>query len=225
MTLASAAASEKSGGVRLCAAAAALLLLPLTSVSAQTIWAAGTIHQDVQRFADDGVPNRLDGSAPGWVAIAGVRAWRHLAFRLEWSDGASIDDTETFTVTVGSRDVTITSTFAHRTQALSALAGYTHQPGTRVQLAYVVGTALTSVRRILRTDAPDLLLLFPSNAPATGEIETTNDVVSFVGGVDVLIRVRGHVHIVSGVRAQALRLEPDVTGWSIRPFAGIGWAF
>ena len=204
---------------------AVVLLLSATSVRAQSIWVGAAFQQDVQRFSEDGVPDRLDGSAPGWNVSTGVRAWRHLALQVEWSQGASIEDTLSFDVAVGSRNVAISSTFAHRTRALTALAGFTHRATSRVQLAYLAGAAFTQVRRGFRTNAPDVLLVFPSNTAATGEFTTTGEFVAFVAGVDAIVQLRGRVHMLAGLRAQPLTVESDVSGWSVRPVVGIRWAF
>ena len=51
------------------------------------------------------------------------------------------------TLDVNGRAAMITSTFTHRTRSLSALAGYGHELTPRVAVAYLIGVAVTDVRR------------------------------------------------------------------------------
>jgi hypothetical protein len=193
--------------------------------SAQRLVVSGAVQRDAQRFTEDVVPNRLDGSAIGWTVGASTRVWRHLALAAEWSDAGAIVDTRALTLDVNGRTVTITSTLRHRTRAWSALAGYAHGVTRRVQVAYLAGATFTRVRREFRSDAGGLVLVSPSNPGGAVAPPIVDRFRSVTGGVDVSVQVTRRVLVVSGVRIQELHLAPDLDGWSARTFAGVGWAF
>ena len=208
---------------RMCLSLAmAVAISAAAPASAQTIWIGAGVQQDVQRFAEDVVPNRLDGSATGWRIGGDVLVRRHLVVAAEWSDGGTIEDAQTFTLDVNGRATTIASTFTHHTQSFSALAGYGHELTARVRMAYLVGVAVTEVGRDFTSDAAASVLVSPSTAGTAMPVEDRFSAVT--GGVDVLARLTRHLHLVAGVRAQPLRLDPDLRGWSVRTFIGAAWA-
>ena len=198
------------------------LLTPLPTAG-QTMWLGAGVVRDVQRFAEDEVPNRLDGAATGWSVLGGVRLLEHLAIDAEWIDAGEIEDVHTTTVTIGARPVPITSTLRHRTRTATVLAGFGHTIG-RASLAYLLGMSFTTVRREFSTDAASLVLVSPSagasNAPPVIDRQTAG-----VAGVQALIRLTPRFSVVAGARFQRLELDPDVSGWSAKTIFGGGWVF
>lgn len=188
------------------------------------LWVGGAVQQDVQRFAEDVVPNRLDGSAIGWRLGAEALVWRHVALAAEWSDAGTIEDSRITTLDVNGRTVTIASTFVHRTRALAAFGGFGHPLTTRMRVAYLLGVAFTNVRREFTSDAARTVLVAPSD-PSAVSPAVVDRFPALAGGVDALVRVAYGVHLSAGVRAQRIRLEPDLRGWSVKTFIGAGWAF
>jgi hypothetical protein len=179
--------------------------------------------RDVQRFEQDAVPNRLDGTATGWTVLGGVRLLQHLVVAAEWCDAGEIEDVRTTTVMVAARTVDITSTFRHRTRTVAALAGFGHRLG-RANLAYLAGVASTTVRRGFATNAASLVLVAPS-VPASAPPPLDDRIARGVVGVDALIRVTPALSVVAGARFQRIALDPDVSGWSARTVIGVGWVF
>jgi hypothetical protein len=205
--------------------ALALVTIATPPANAQTVWIGGAVQRDVQRFPQDVAPNRLDGSATGWMAGADVRVWSHLALAIQWSDAGTIEDSRTITVDFGGRTIAITSSFRHHTRAFNALAGYGHMVSSRVQVAYLLGVAVTNVRREFASNAPGLVLVPPSDRTAFASAAVVDRFQRMIGGVDALLRINRRVHAVTGVRAQKLKLMPDASGWSVRTLVGVGWVF
>jgi hypothetical protein len=182
----------------------------------------GGAQRDVQRFEQDVVPTRLDGSATGWRLGAGASPWRRVAVAGEWSDGGEIADRRTTTLDVNGRTVTIDSTFRHRTRSLAALAGFAHRPAARLRLAYLIGIASTRVERTFTSTAAGTVLVPPSDTSASSPplVDTFRAVTA---GIDGHFRVARRVFVVAGLRTQRIALQPDQTGWSLRTFAGAAW--
>jgi hypothetical protein len=192
--------------------------------SAQRLWIGGAVQRDVQRFTEDVVPNRLNGSAIGWSLNAETLVRRRVALAAEWFEAGVIEDLQTTTLDVNGRTVAISSTFRHRTRALAALGGFGHELTTRVRLAYLVGVAFTHVRREFTSDAAGMVLVAPSDPTAAGPA-VVDRFPALTGGVDALVRLAKGAHLAAGVRAQHMALDPDLTGWSVRTFIGAGWMF
>jgi hypothetical protein len=209
----------------------ALLLMPVAQddAGAQEVWVGAALIRDVQRF-DDGVfaetvPLRLNGASTGWTVLGGVRVLTRIAATLEWSEPGTITDVRSTSLTVNGRPVTITSTFAHTTRAVSGLAGYTHRVGSRLRLSYLGGVSSTRVERQFTSGASGAVLVRPSNVVDAGTSVITDDFFGVVGGLDAHVALTRHLQVVAGFRAQPLELAPEHAGWSIRSFVGGGWAF
>jgi hypothetical protein len=200
------------------------------AASAQDVWIGGGVQYDVHRFAaaDEDladVPLRLDGESVGWTALAAFRAWNHLAISLEWAAARPIEDVRTLSLDVNGRPVTVTSTLAHTTRVFQALSGYTHGAGAHVRLSYLGGVAWTRVRREFTSNAADLVLVTPSNVRDPSTAIVVDDFLTWAGGADVRILVTPRLHVIGGLRAQPLRLTPDLSGWSVRTIVGAGLSF
>jgi hypothetical protein len=203
----------------------ALVTIVVRPATAQNIRFGGAVQRDVQRFPEDLVPNRLDGAATGWIVHADAQVWKHLILAVEWSDAGTIEDLRTITLEFAGRPIAITSSFKHRTRALNTLAGYSHTVSSRLRLAYLVGIAFTNLRREFASDAPGLVLVLPSDRTTFASTMVNDRFRKMTGGVDALVRIKGPLHAMTGVRAQRLTLLPDSSGWSVRIIAGAGWVF
>ena len=203
----------------------ALLAAPVArDARAQEVWAGAALQYGTHRFEEAPESDRLEGAAPGVVVVAGARVWRHIAARVEWAQGGRIEDVGAFTVDIGGRTVTITSSFTHRARAVSALGGFTHVLSSRARLAYLLGAAFTRVERTFETDAP-LMILGPSAPNPTTRSTQEDRFVALAGGADAIVRLRNPLHAIAGVRVQELRLDPEITGRSLSWFTGVAWVF
>jgi hypothetical protein len=195
------------------------MLAAASTAGAQTVWAGAAGQFDVQRFPTDVVPNRLDGSAGGWTALAGTRVWRQVGVQGEWA-ADTITDVQTLTLELGGRSAAIQSTLVHRTRTVSALAAYLHPLGSRVHLAYLGGAAWISISRTFTTDAAGIVLTTPSDTGATNTSTTDDRSVTPAAGVDATVKLWRHLSVFGGVRIHALPLSDDTSGWSVRIIAG-----
>jgi len=200
----------------------ALAVSAATPVSAQTVWIGAGVQQDWQQFTENVVPDRLDGTRVGWRIGGDVLVRRHIAVAAEWSDAGTIEDVRALTLDVNGRTTTTTSTFTHHTRSLSALAGFEHELTARMRMAYLFGVAVTDVRRAFASDAATAVLVPPSTPASAPSLDDRFAAVT--AGVDVKVRMSRQLYLLGGVRAQPLRLDPDLRGWSLRSFIGAGWA-
>ena len=205
--------------------ALALVSLVSNTALAQTVEVGAALQRDLQRFPEGEAPNRLDGAATGWSVGATVRMRTHLVLAAEWSVGGTIDDARTTPLNVDGRTIAITSTFRHDTTSLSTLAGFRHMAFSRVALAYLGGVAFTHVRREFLSNAPGLVLVTPSDVTTSGRAVLDDRFPAVSGGVDAIVRINRRVFAVTGIRAQKIRLLPDISGWSLRTLVGARWAF
>jgi hypothetical protein len=190
--------------------------------AAQNVWVGAAIAHATHRFNETPDADRLDGAAPGLVVAGGVRIWRHLAARIEWSRDGEMTDVESLTLDVAGRTVTIDSTVAQRTRAFTALGGFTHALSSRATIAYLIGAAFTRVDRRFETNAPGLIL--PA-APSSARSIQQDESVALAGGVDALIRLNQALSVMTGLRLQALHLDPEISARRVSVFAGLAWVF
>jgi hypothetical protein len=155
------------------------------------------------------------------VGAAAPLPW-HLLVAVEWSDAGTIEDVRTTALDVNGRPATITSTFGHQTTAFAALGGLSHML-RRMRLSYLVGVAFTEVDRVFASNAPGLVLVNPSDLPASASSTRSDRFREMTGGVSVSFPIRGRLDAVAGVRAQRITLPSDLSGWSVRTFIGAGW--
>src|SRR5580765_2937845 len=150
-----------------------VLLLTAVQTSAQ-ILAGVAVDRDVHRFPGDADQNRLEGSATGWILLGGTTLFSHLVLRIEDAHGSDIVNTQTFTVDVDGTVLTIESSFTHRARSTAGLGGFTHQPFSRIRLAYLAGLSSISIRRTFVTNAPPLVLVSPDVSHALEETTTSD---------------------------------------------------
>ncbi|PYR39159.1 MAG: hypothetical protein DMF90_00815 [Acidobacteria bacterium] len=107
---------------------------------------------------------------------------------------------------------------------MAVLAGYTHLASSRVQLAYLAGVSFTTVHRTFTTDAAQILLVSPSVPPSSPSISTMVDRFTVLNaGADVYVRAAPHLYVTAGIRAQPLKLQSDLSGYSVRALVGVSW--
>ena len=194
------------------------------SVGAQRLMVSGAVQRDKQQFREDEVANRLDGWSTGWMVGAAAPLLGRLMLAVEWSDAGTIEDERTTTLDINGRSVAITSTFRHRTTSVAALGGYSHVL-SRVRLAYLAGVAFTGVERAFASNAPGLILVSPSDVLGSATAVHTDRSVEIAGGVNAYLQITRRLHAVAGVRAQAIRLPFEISGWSVRTFMGAAWGW
>jgi hypothetical protein len=205
-------------------------LLAARPGSAQAIGGGG-LQRDVQRFSGDPGLNRLDGAARGWMVFGGITLRSHLAVRVEGSRGDTIDNEQVFTLDVDGRSTTIRSSLDHRSRSLATLGGYAQPISSRVSLIFLAGASFTHVERTFTTNAPDQILVpvpgqtVVTQAAPVNATKLDDDFTAFISGVEAVVSITRHLGIVAGVRAQPLDLDVDLSGWSVRPFAGGAWIF
>jgi hypothetical protein len=201
------------------------LVVASSTAAAQAVWAGAAAQIDAQRFPQDVVPNRLDGSAGGWNLFGGGEPWRHIAVDLEWT-ADRIHDSQSLSLTIDGRPVTIQSTLSHRTRIVPILCGFTHALGTRWRISYLGGAGWMKVERTFTTDAPGTVLRVPSDLPGPTTTLTVDRSVVPVAGIDAMVRLWRHVSGFGGARVHPLAIEPaDMSGVSIRFMAGGAWVF
>ena len=195
---------------------------------AQSVWIAATVQYDVQRFREldaNRVPTRLDANTAGWGAAGSVRVWKQFGVLVEWSQQRTAEDVQTLPLTINGRAVVITSTLAHSTRRVAVLGEYAHRLTPRLDLVYLAGVSWSRVGRQFTTNAPDLVLVPPSESVTSGAPETREWFDAAIASVEARVRFTERVLFVTGLRAQPMRLQLDLDGWSVRSFAGAGVMF
>jgi hypothetical protein len=125
---------------------------------------------------------------------------------------------------VDGEPVTVHSSLSHDVRSVAVLAGYTHMASSRVQLAYLAGVSFTTVHRTFTTDAAQILLVSPSVPPSSPSISTMVDRFAVLNaGADVYVRAAPHLYVTAGIRAQPLKLQSDLSGYSVRALGGVSW--
>jgi len=203
----------------------AALGVPVAPAYGQSVTLGGAIHYDVQRFAGDASLNRLDGESLGWMLVGGARI-DHWLIRGEGSRGETIRNRQTLMLTVNERPTTITSELSHDMREISVLGGYTHDVGGRLEAAILGGLSAVTVHRTFTTDAGQLIIIPPSTVPATAVTTTFVDrFKAWTAEADVVVHATRHIGVLGGVRVQPISLADDLSGRSVRTFAGLVWQF
>ncbi len=193
------------------------------AASAQSVLAGGAVQYDFQRFTGDPTLNLLDGSARGWTVFGGGDVG-HVALRIEGSWTDTIEKVQVTNLDVEGLPITVHSSLAHDLRSVGVLAGYTHAASSRVRMAYLAGASFTTVERTFMTDAAELLLVSASMAVPSSSTSTLNDRFTVLSvGADVYVRAVPHMDVVAGIRVQPLRLQSDLSGYSIRVLGGLSW--
>jgi hypothetical protein len=195
------------------------------SVRAQSVVVGAAIHQTVQRFDGDPSLNRLNGESVGWTVGGGAR-FGHWVVRAEGSRDSSIRNSQTATLIVSGRSLTIESELSHDLHEVAPLGGYAFDFSKRFEVAVLGGVSAVTVHRAFTTNAGQLVLIPPSTVPASPVTTTLVDrFAAWTSEVNVTIHATRHVGVTAGVRAQPISLAQDLSGRFFRPFAGAVWQF
>ena len=197
--------------------------LSAASARGQSLAIGGAIQHDIQRFEGDASLNRLDGESPGWMIVGGARIHRWV-IRGEGSRDATIRNTQSLTLTVNGRPTTIDSELSHDSHEIAVLGGYARDAGRRFEVAFLGGASAVTVHRAFTTDAGALVLIPPSTVPSAGVTTTFVDrFVVWTVEANAVVHAHRRIGIFGGVRIQPISLADDLSGRSLRTFAGIVW--
>lgn len=131
---------------------------------------------------------------------------------IEFDAGRELVVAPTSSVTIAGRPETITTTYATKRQAVSALVGL-HSPSNRkVRVGTYAGLAFTAMRQRISNNAPAIVL--SAQPPPT---EFTDLAATPIVGVDVSVRITRALAIAGVMRAQALNFGSELHGFSVRP--------
>jgi hypothetical protein len=207
----------------------ALVLLVALGLSAsaygQSLTVGGAIQHDIQRFEGDASLNRLDGETLGWMIVGSARIHRWV-IRGEGSRDATIRSIQSLTLTVNGRPTTINSELSHDLCEIAVLGGYARDLGSRVEVAFLGGISAVTVHRAFTTDAGQLVLIPPSTVPPAAVTTTLVDRFTvWTAEANAVVHATRHVGIIGGVRLQPISLADDLSGRSVRTFAGMVWQF
>ena len=208
----------------------ALVLLVALGLSAapargQSLMVGGAVQHDVQRFEGDASLNRLDGEALGWLIVGGARIHRWV-IRGEASRDATIRNSQNLSLTVNGRPTTIASELSHDLREIAILGGYARDAGSRVEVAFLGGIVAVTVHRAFTTDAGQLVLVPPSTVPPAAVTTTFVDRFTvWTAEASAVVHSTRRVGIIGGVRVQPISLVDDLSGRSVRTFAGMVWQF
>lgn len=206
-----------------CLVLLAALSVPAAPVHGQSLTIGGAIQYDVQRFDGDASLNRLDGASLGWMLVGGARI-DHWLIRGEGSRGETIRNTQTLMLTVNERPATIDSELSHDMREIAVFGGYAHDVGGRFEAAILGGISAVTVHRTFTTDAGQLILIPPSPVPASALTTTFVDRFKvWTAEADVVVHATPHIGVLGAVRVQPISLADDLSGRSVRTFAGIVW--
>jgi hypothetical protein len=192
-----------------------VLLLTASTADAQWGFVEGGISRDVRRFSHEGTRSAFDGTVNGIWVNGGAFMTPRLSVGVELDDGKDVTFDDTVNLTIEGRPSQITTTYTSRRRTLSALAGIHTSPGRAVQLGAYAGLSFTMFRREISSDAPPIVL-GETPGPSVFDERVTDAIV----GVDVAIMLAPSIAIVPALRAQALSLSGDLSGFSIRPSIG-----
>src|SRR5262245_7534228 len=194
-------------------------------VRAQSLAVGGAIQYDIQRFEGDASLNRLDGETLGWM-ITGTARIRHWVVRGEALRDETIRSSQSLTLTVRGQPTTITSELSHDLREIAVLGGYARDVGSRVEAAFLGGFAVVTVHRAFTTDAGQVVLIPPSTVPPAAVTTTLIDrFTAWTAEANATLHATRRVGIVGGVRIHPISLADDLSGRSLRTFAGLLWQF
>ena len=187
---------------------------------AQTIYVQGGIEMDARRFSGQPDDRVFDADVSTLMVGGGGFLTPLISAGVELDMGAESQVAQSVTVTIAGRPETVTTTYASRRRAVSALFGI-HSTATRaVRVGAYAGLAFTAFAQRISADAPAIVL---SASPPPAEF--THLAAAPIVGVDVAVAVSRHFAIVGVVRAQALAFGSELHGFSVRPGVGARLVF
>ena len=191
-------------------------VVSLADVSAQTIGAA--IGTAIKRFSGEPGTSVLDTTSLGLTLSAGASVGPRGGVEFE----IGMDRPTTLTRTTDVRQGRLQTDHINQMWTLSVLGAVHPVVRQRVRATVLGGLTLVSFRRTVR------------RTPATPMIGTVDQppesiFVDRVGGATVggelAFALSPHVWIVPAVRLHTFTLASDLSGFSIRPSAGVKWTF
>jgi hypothetical protein len=204
-------------------AAAWLLIMSLFRMEpafAQAAYVQAGIVTDVRRFSGQPNDRVFDGTVATMMIGGGGFLTSMISAGVELDIGAESDVAQSVTVTIAGRPETVTTTYASKRHAASALFGIHSPTRHAVRVGAYAGLAFTSFRQRIAADAPAIVLTAPP--PAT---EFTHLAAAPIVGVDVAVAISRHFAVIGAVRAQALEFGSDLRGFSVRPGGGVRLSF
>jgi hypothetical protein len=204
-------------------AAAWLLIMSLFCMEpafAQAAYVQAGIMTDVRRFSGQSNDRVFDGTVATMMIGGGGFLTSMISAGIELDIGAESEVAQNVTVTIAARPETVTTTYASRRRAVSALFGVHSTVRHAVRVGAYAGLAFTAFRQRIAANAPAIVLTAPP--PAT---EFTHLAAAPIVGVDVAIAISRRFAVIGGVRAQALEFGSDLRGFSVRPGGGVRWSF
>jgi hypothetical protein len=207
-----------------CVASTALLLalsvFGTGRAFAQAAYVQGGVELDARRFSGQDEDGVFDGNVPTmWIGGGGFLS-PTVSVGVELELGAESEVARSVTVTIAGRPETVTTTYASRRRAVSALFGL-HSPAARaVRAGAYAGLAFTSFRERIAADAPAIVLSGPPPPTEFTDLDATP-----VVGLDVSVSVARNLAVVGVVRAQALGFSSELHGFSVRPGAAVRFSF
>ena len=195
--------------------AAPLLIVSLfcaESAFAQAAYVQGGIVTDLRRFSGQPDDRVFDGNVATVMIGGGGFLTPMISAGVELDIGAESDVAQSVTVTIAGRPETVTTTYASRRRAVSALFGIHSTSQRAVRIGAYAGLAFTEFRQRIAADAPAIVLTAPP--PPT---EFTHLAAAPIVGVDVAVAISRRFAVVGVVRAQALEFGSELRGFSVRP--------
>ena len=197
-------------------------MLTATAAAAQSVVISGGYYRESKSFSGDPAMGVLDTEVSGLHLAVGALAMPRVLVALELGQSEESGVTRSTTISYLGRDVEIRTQYANRLTTWSALAGVRGAPAGRLQLTYLGGlTFFHMTRRITPESQP--VILQPAPPPI---VSTTHDnVAGPVVGVVAAVRAARHVAVVFLVRAHALTVSTDLSGFIVRPGMAVQVSF
>lgn len=187
---------------------------------AQAAYVQGGIMTDVRRFSGQPNDRVFDGNVATMMIGGGGFLTSMISAGVELDIGAESDVAQSVTVTIAARPETVTTTYASRRHAVSALFGAHSTARHAVRVGVYAGLAFTAFRQRIAANAPAIVLTAPP--PAT---EFTHLAAAPIVGVDVAVAISSQFAVVGVVRAQGLELGSELRGFSVRPGVAVRLSF
>jgi hypothetical protein len=203
--------------------AACLLLVSSGSARAQGGLAGGGYFFDVKRFSGEPGTSVLDAGGHGFWLSAGTGLGERWTIRAELGVAGETTTTRSVEITTASAPLTVGTTYTSQFTTVSMLAGVGGPgEGQRFGLTWLGGVTFARARRTTLIETGGSLAgSLPSPEPSV----TVDYVAGPMVGVDAGFRVSPTLLVTAGVRAAALRLSADLSGFTIRPSVGLLYRF
>jgi hypothetical protein len=216
-------------------------LLAAVPAFAQNTTLSASVTGDIARFAGTdtellpvGDVGSFDGESIGFTVAVGRAIGERWGVAVEFGRTGEIEHGQELDLPrISSRasltlsglpipDFSFASTNELQVMTVSALAWVKHAAGERVELTYTGGVtfARSESERDFRISDPRLLAIW---ALPTG-LETTEYGYAPVAGIEAAIKLTDRTAVTAGIRLHGLEVQA-MSGWLMRPFAGVRWAF